>query len=351
MRKSTESWSVRDVLRLYEIKSKTALLNAEKDGRIPTAARNTSNIRYWSNDDIHLIGEHYGFLNKLKDSDLVTVCIFTAKGGVLKTTITFSLARLFALNGFKVLVVGNDPQTSLTQVCLNPLIENKSIDELPDYQDLGRVLFQGKSLNEVVQKTSLPNLDLLPETSQLTDVGDHMGTMAALAANSSSGKPQPRYAHFKNVLNPAIKKAGYDIVFYDNGPSLTILAENALFASDYWLTPTGCDQGSYQVFEKNFNKVLDFADHAKKTWEKIFLVPTLKDTTKLSMQIYGFYLSQYTEFATQSFIRRTIKAQEALCAGVSPTELFLGSDLSQDFINISKEIWSHISKKSNRTTH
>jgi chromosome partitioning protein len=349
LKKAIDTWSVNEIITLYGIKSKTAFFKAEKAGRIPSALRDSRKVRSWALSDLPSIGAAYGFLSKPKNFEFTTICVFTAKGGVLKTTVSYALARIFALHGLKVLIVGNDPQTSITGVTLNPLIQNKSLEDLPAYQDLGAVIFDKVPIEEVVQKTNLPNLDLLPETSDLSDIGDSMGTLAALAANKGKvNQPRPRYKYFADILNKKIKEAGYDLAIYDNGPTLTILAENALYGSDYWITPNGCDQGSYQVFESNFNKVLQFAENVGKEWKKIFLVPTLKESTNLSLQIYGTYIGKYPGFVSQSSIRKTVKAQEALAMGLSPNEVFLDSELSQDFVALAKEIWSGIVKNNSR---
>lgn len=343
MKENLDHWNVNEVIKLYGIKSKTALLNAEKSGRIPEAKRDEKNIRKWSIHELPSIGSHYGLLQKPKDFSFTVLCVFTVKGGVLKTTITYVLARILALHGLKVLVVGNDPQTSITQVMLNPLVRNKSLEDLPSYQDVGDVIFEGIPLKGVVQKTNLPTLDLLPETKALSEVADAMGTIAALAA--SKGKEEEgrgRHKYFSEKLNPLIQEAGYDIAIYDNGPGLGALSENALYASDYWITPNACDQGSYQVFEDNFNLVLDFARRKDKEWNRIFLVPTVREATNLSKQIFGTYHTKFPNYITSASIRSTVRAQEALSLGASPPEVFLESDIAKDFMDLTIEIWKEI---------
>lgn len=343
MKENLESWNTNEVIKLFGIKSKTALLNAEKSGRIPEAQRDKKNIRSWQMGDLPQIGHMYGRIAKPKDFAFTSICVFTVKGGVLKTTITYVIARILALHGLKVLIVGNDPQSSITGVIMNPLNKHKSLDQLPLFNDLGHILFDDVSLSQAIQHTNLPTLDLLPETKSLSDVADTMSTTAALAASKGKEEDaQPRHKYYSDVLNPLIKEAGYDIVIYDNGPGLGALSENALFASDYWITPNSCDQGSYQVFEENFNEVLNFAQRKGKAWKRIFLVPTVLEQNNLSKQIYGTYLTKYPDFTTSTSIRRTVKAQEALSMGASPPEVFLESEVGGDFMDLTTEIWGQI---------
>lgn len=344
LKKNLNHWNASEVLKLYGIKSKTALLTAEKNGRIPEATRDSKNNRSWRKEDLPAIGRLYGPLHKPDDWKFVSVCVFTVKGGVTKTTKTYSLARIFALCGFKVLIIGNDPQGSITGITLNPLMKHKSIDDLPEYHDLGSVLFEGVKLSDAIQKTDIPTLDLLPETKSLGDVADHMSTLAALKAakGKEDEEETSRHKYYAEKLNPLIAAAGYDIAFYDNGPGLNALTENALFASDYWITPNACDQGSYQVFEDNFNNVLKFGVRKKKTWKRIFLVPTVLAKNSLSSQILGAYIQKFPDYVTKATTRSTVKAQEALTFGASPVEVYLNSDIGQDYMSLAQEIWGEM---------
>jgi len=110
-------WTSSDIQKLFRlderIKSRQTLFNAEERGEIPTAARlarGKHQIRQWSIEQLPEIGSRFGFLQKPKEQQFI--CVYTAKGGVLKTTLAYSLARILALNGIKTLVVGLDIQGS-----------------------------------------------------------------------------------------------------------------------------------------------------------------------------------------------------------------------------------------------
>ncbi len=343
MKESLDYWNANEVIKLFGIKSKTALLNAEKAGRIPEAERDEKNNRRWRKEDLPKIGCVYGPIERPKDFEFVSMCVFTVKGGVLKTTTSYVIARILALCGFRVLIVGNDPQGSITGVTMNPLNKHKSLDDLPKYKDIADVLFEDVPLLDAVQKTDLPTLDLLPETKSLGSISETVAATAAVAV--TQGKEEqilPRHTYYSEFLNPLIKQAGYDFAIYDNGPGLNPLSENSLYASDYWITPNSCDQGSYQVFEDNFNDVLSFAKRKGKKWKRIFLVPTILENNNLSKQIHGTFLTKFPAYVTATSIRRTVRAQEALSMGASPTEVFLDSDIGHDCMALALEIWNVI---------
>ena len=99
-------WTSSDIQKLFRlderIKSRQTLFNAEERGEIPTAARiarGKQQIRHWTLEQLPEIGSRFGFLKKPKEPQII--CIYTAKGGVLKTTLAYSLARILAINGSK----------------------------------------------------------------------------------------------------------------------------------------------------------------------------------------------------------------------------------------------------------
>jgi chromosome partitioning protein len=343
MKKDLNHWSVNDILKLFQSEiSRQTLLKAEKDQRIPPAKRLDKGLkaRMWDLDVLPEIGRLYGFLSAPKSQ--VRICVYTAKGGVLKTTIVYTFARILALNGIKVLIVGLDSQGSITALTLNPLINVQSLDDLPNYENVGEIIFGGKSLNEIVQKTDLPTLDIIPETDSLTDQDNRIGAEAAINSTKKKMDSAKRYDYFEKSLINKIKN--YDVVLFDNSPSWSFLIENSLFSSDYIISPSACDPGSYQVLENNLNSILDFGERVRKSWKRVFLVPTLKDNNKLSSQIHGAYLSGYPKFVTNGSIRRTVKGAEAFSVGKSPIEYDLHSELSADYFALIKEIWNSILK-------
>lgn len=339
-------WKVSDVLDLFDTK-RTTLLKAEKDGRIPSATRKKikgKETRVWEMRDLPQIGANYGFLKKPENIGLVSIAMFTVKGGVNKTSLSLIFARLMALNGLRVLLVGNDPQSSLTANITNPIIKNLSIDELEEYSDVSEVLSGNISLEDAVIETTLPNLDLLPENETLEGFGEELSAKTMVQAGKGR-KHRPVYSYYSDILMPKIKEAGYDVVIFDNGPALTTLNKNSVFACDFWITPNSCDQGSIQVFENNLNAVFDFAEDAGKEWKDVILVPTMKENTKLSKQIHAMFANKFPEFITENYISKRVFVQEALVHAVSPNEAYPSSDFAQEYKNLLVEVWNRIIEK------
>ena len=341
MKTNLEYWSMNDVLKLYQTKvNRQSVMKAEKVGRIPTAERTNRGLRAWKISDLPDIGKVYGFLKPPESQ--IKICVYTGKGGVLKTTISYTLARMLALHGIKTLIVGLDFQCSITSLGLTPLVNVTSLENLPVYKDVGDVLFNGCQLKDVIQKTSLPTLDILPETDRIAETNNLIGTKTAENSTRKTPSSMGRHEYFTKFLLPQLKE--YQVIIFDNSPSWSYLIENSLFAADYVISPTACDPGSYQVLNNNLNGIYDFGSNSGKEWKRLFLVPTLKDKSKLSGQIHASYITNEAEIVTENFIRRSIRGSEAFSLGVSPIEFDVASELSEDYYSLVKEIWGAIQK-------
>ena len=82
-------WTPNEVTKLFRItKTKTTLLRDEANKTIPQAIRvkrGSSFVRAWKKEDLPQIGRVHGFLKPPQKTKIIS--IYTAKGGVLKTTI------------------------------------------------------------------------------------------------------------------------------------------------------------------------------------------------------------------------------------------------------------------------
>lgn len=342
-------WTVAEIADLYGTKPNT-IRSAEKDGRIPEPSymkiRNLD-TRVWTTKQLPEIGTTYGWLKKPKNMEMVTLAFFTIKGGMNKTSKSYITGRLFALNGFRVLLIGNDPQSSLTCSITAPYVANLSVDQLEEFYDLSDVMMDVVPLEKAIVSTDLPNLDLLPETDDLEDFGNELTAKVMLDAGSGKNHRNV-YQYYSDLLLPKIKEAGYDLVIFDNGPSLTTLNKNSLYACDYWITPNACDLGSILVFEKNFNRVLDFGDEAKKEWKDILLIPTMKSNTIFSNDVHNRFKSLFPEFITECDISKRVGVEKSLSHAVTPNEAFVGSSMATEYKNLSAEIWERICKSSSK---
>lgn len=143
------------------------------------------------------------------------------KGGVGKSTTAFHLARAAVLRGWRVLLVDNDPQGSLTSVvAADPVIEDQAglADALSARAE--------ETLRDVIVPGIWPGLDLVPTS------GSELGWVRDELIGAQAG----REARLREAL--AGVRDDYDLVLIDCAPSLDQLTINGMTAADAVLVVT-----------------------------------------------------------------------------------------------------------------
>lgn len=337
----TDSWySAKEIQQIFRNdlgeKFQEEILIAEQRGEIPPSqkiirGKKKHAIDCWSNRQLTKIGKRFGFLSQpVVSPEIIT--IFTQKGGTLKSTITYELGRIFAINGMRVIIIGLDTQESVTNMAL----DNTNINTLEELrrmkQELGGLfhfLYQKNvDLSDVVKKTDLPTLDVIPETGELAELERRL--QVSNIHNSV----------FTTRLMPAIRE--YDVVIFDNSPSWNQLVMNSLYCADTVISPIGCDIGTIDVIDNNLETIREFHYHHYSNWRNFLMIPTLIDNSRISQQIYGSYISSYPDSIIYHPVRRTSDGQEATYFKKSILEYKTDSLLANDYYKIATAVWKNI---------
>lgn len=140
-----------------------------------------------------------------------TIAITSFKGGTAKTSTALHLgAALAKFHKKEVLLVDFDAQANLTT----------GLGFDPDENDSIAPVLQGeKEIKDVICKTGIPNLDVVPADTWLERV-EVTGSLAG-----------DRYSHER--LRDILQKVSYDFIIIDTPPSLCWLTESALIAAEY----------------------------------------------------------------------------------------------------------------------
>lgn len=143
------------------------------------------------------------------------IAITNQKGGVGKTTTSVNLSACLAKNDKKVLLVDMDPQGNASS--------GLGIDKEELTTCIYNVIIDGEPANNVIVKSAIKKLHILPATIQLAGAEVELVNIVS------------RETMLKNALDEI--KGKYDFIIIDCPPSLGLLTLNALTAADSILIP------------------------------------------------------------------------------------------------------------------
>jgi cellulose biosynthesis protein BcsQ len=162
------------------------------------------------------------------------VASYNLKGGVGKTTAAVNLAYLAARAGHRTLLWDLDPQGAATYLFrVKPRVKGGS----------AKLVRGRRPIIDAVKATDFERLDLLP--------ADFTYRMMDIDLNE---RPKPNKT-LRRLLSPL--KHDYDLVILDTPPSLSLVSENVLQASDVVLVPLIPTVLSVRTFEQLADFVKD----------------------------------------------------------------------------------------------
>lgn len=245
------------------------------------------------------------------------IAIINQKGGVGKTTSTANLGACLAKLGKKVLVIDLDPQANLSiHLGVNTYENTRSVYHL---------ISGSCKPDEVISKTGIENLDILPSNIDLCGAEVELVGMVG------------REIILRENLENALER--YDYVLIDCPPSLGLLTLNALTTANEIFIPLQTEffalQGvsklieTFEIVKKRLNHNLNITG----------IIACMHSTrTKLNQEVLEKIKGYFADKVFKTIIRKNIKLSEAPSHGKPIITYEPNAHGSEDYMALAKEI-------------
>ncbi len=246
------------------------------------------------------------------------LAVVNQKGGVGKTTTTINLGAALAEAGRRVLLVDFDPQGALSVglgVATHEL--EASIYHL--------LMDRGRSLDEVLLKTNIAGMDLIPSDIMLS--GAEVGLVNEVAREQTLAR----------VLGPTLPE--YDVVLIDCQPSLGLLTVNALTAANGVIVPLECEYFALRGVKLLVEIIQKVQERLNPELKIEGILATMYDSRTLhSREVLTRICEAFPEKVFETVIARTVRFPETTVAGEPITTYATSSGGAAAYRRLAREL-------------
>ncbi|MEV0188326.1 ParA family protein [Kitasatospora purpeofusca] len=249
-------------------------------------------------------------------AQIIAMC--NQKGGVGKTTSTINLGAALAEYGRRVLLVDFDPQGALSVgLGVNPMELDVTVYNL--------LMERGLTADEVLLKTAVPGMDLLPSNIDLS------------AAEVQLVSEVARESALARALKPLLPD--YDYVIIDCQPSLGLLTVNALTAAHSVIVPLECEFFALRGVALLTETIEKVCERLNPELRLDGILATMYDSrTVHSREVLARVVEAFGEHVFHTVIGRTVRFPETTVAGEPITTYATNSVGAAAYRQLAREV-------------
>jgi chromosome partitioning protein len=246
------------------------------------------------------------------------IALCNQKGGVGKTTSTINLGAALAEVGRRVLLVDFDPQGALS-VGLG--VQPHQLDRTA----YNLLMERGVGVDDVLLKTSVPGMDLLPSNIDLS------------AAEVQLVGEVAREQTLQRALAPVVED--YDFILIDCQPSLGLLTVNALTAAHGVIIPLECEFFSLRGVALLIDTVDKVRERLNPQLRLDGILATMYDGRTLhGREVFSRVVEAFGDDVFDTVIARTVRFPETTVAGEPITTWASSSSGATAYRNLAREV-------------
>ena len=255
------------------------------------------------------------------------ITVANQKGGVGKTTTSINLSAALRYISYKVLLIDLDEQVNATM----GLGVDPSLVTLSSYD----LLTNNTSITNMIYHDHKNDLDLIPSSSKLAQVVENMIGIV----------------NKKTILAGKIKeiKDLYDFIIIDCPPSLGVLVENALYASDSVLIPVETHVYALEGLKRIISKVHQIQKLRNLKRESLLvegiLVTKLDNRSAVGYDVLEQIKQTYSKVLFNTIIEKSSIIEEAAAKGLSVIKSSFNSRGSKGYIDLANELIKRIEER------
>ena len=246
------------------------------------------------------------------------IALCNQKGGVGKTTSTINLGAALAELGRRVLLVDFDPQGALS-VGLG--VQPHQLDRTA----YNLLMERGVGVDDVLLKTSVPGMDLLPSNIDLS------------AAEVQLVGEVAREQTLQRALAPVVED--YDFILIDCQPSLGLLTVNALTAAHGVIIPLECEFFSLRGVALLIDTVDKVRERLNPQLRLDGILATMYDGRTLhGREVFSRVVEAFGDDVFDTVISRTVRFPETTVAGEPITTWASSSSGASAYRHLAREV-------------